>query len=41
MIGAEAITLSGKILWQSLDHPLIDKGLDIFNKHLAHSELTI
>jgi transaldolase len=41
MIGADVITLSGKILWQLLDHPLTDKGLDIFNKDWVHSGLTI
>ncbi|WP_316354613.1 fructose-6-phosphate aldolase [Candidatus Trichorickettsia mobilis] len=41
MIGADVVTLSGKILWQLLDHPLTDKGLDIFNKDWVHSGLTI
>jgi transaldolase len=41
MIGADVITLSGKILWQLLDHPLTDKGLDMFNQDWQRSGLSI
>ncbi len=41
MIGADVVTVSGKIIKQLLDHKLTNIGLDIFNKDWQSSGFTI
>lgn len=41
MIGADVITVSGKIIKQLLDHQLTDVGLDLFNKDWDNSNKKI
>ncbi len=41
IIGADVVTISGKIIKQLLDHPLTSSGLKIFNNDWQKSELQI
>jgi transaldolase len=41
MIGAHVVTMSGKVIKQLLDHPLTEKGLEIFNSDWKKSGLKI